>query len=147
MSTFKVREMKNYLLIILVAAFSTSQAQNIVGTWQQVEQKTCLQSQFEQTDTEEELLQGFGSTQSAVAKLIKFGSKGTGEEGIFSKGSKKGSAMNSFKYQINGQELLLLDKKSGIMTQRFIIDELSASTLKIHNASKDCESRSFSRIK
>lgn len=139
--------MKNYVLVILMLAFGGAQAQSIVGTWQQVEEKTCLQSQFEETDTEKELLQGFGSTQNAVAKLIKFGIKGTGEEGIFSKGSKKGNAMNGFKYQVNGQELLLLDKKSGIMTQRFIIDELSVSTLKIHNASKDCEIRSFSRIK
>jgi hypothetical protein len=139
--------MKNYVLVILMLAFGGAQAQSIVGTWQQVDEKTCMKSQFEESDTEKELLPGFGSTQNAVAKLIKFGVKGTGEEGIFSKGSKKGSAMNGFKYQINGQELLLLDKKSGIMTQRFIIDELSVSTLKIHNASKDCEIRSFSRIK
>ena len=139
--------MKKYLMVILITAFGSAQAQSIVGTWQQVEEKTCLTSQFEQSDTEKELLQGFGSTQNAVAKLIKFGIKGTGEEGIFSKGKKKGSAMNGFMYQVNGQELLLLDKKSGIMTQRFIIDELSVSTLKVHNASKDCEVRSFSRIK
>ncbi len=139
--------MKNYLLVFLVIVFGGAQAQSLVGTWQQVEEKTCMQSPFEESDTEKELLTGFGSTQNAVAKLIKFGSKGTGEEGIFSKGSKKGSAMNSFKYQVNGLELLLLDKKSGIMTQRFIIDELNVSTLKIHNASKDCEIRSFSRIK
>ena len=134
-------------MVFLVIVFGGAQAQSLVGTWQQVEEKTCMQSPFEESDTEKELLTGFGSTQNAVAKLIKFGSKGTGEEGIFSKGSKKGSAMNSFKYQVNGLELLLLDKKSGIMTQRFIIDELNVSTLKIHNASKDCEIRSFSRIK
>lgn len=139
--------MKNYLLVILALGFGGAQAQSIVGTWQQVEEKTCMQSPFGESDTEKELLPGFGSTQNAVAKLIKFGNKGTGEEGIFSTGTKKGSAMNSFKYQVNGQELLLLDKKSGIMTQRFIIDELSVSTLKIHNASKDCEIRNFSRIK
>ena len=139
--------MKNYLVVFLVIVFGGAQAQSLVGTWQQVEEKTCMQSPFEESETEKELLPGFGSTQNAVAKLIKFGSKATGEEGIFSKGSKKGSAMNSFKYQVNGQELLLLDKKSGIMTQRFIIDELTVSTLKIHNASKDCEIRSFSRIK
>lgn len=139
--------MKNYLLIILVMAFVGAHAQSIVGTWQQVEEKTCMQSQFEESDTEKELIQGFGSTQNAVAKLIKFSIKGTGEEGIFSKGSKKGSAMNSFKYQMNDRELLLLDKKSGIMTKRFIVDELSVSTLKIHNAAKDCEIRTFSRIK
>ena len=139
--------MKNSLIVVLILMFGGVKAQSIVGTWQQVEEKTCLQSQFEQTETEKELLQGFGSSQNAVAKLIKFGSKGSGEEGIFSSGKKKGSGMTNFNYQMNGKELLLLDKKSGIMTQRFIIDELSTSTLKIHNATKDCEARSFSKVK
>jgi hypothetical protein len=33
------------------------------------------------------------------------------------------------------------------MTQHFVIDELSESVLKIHDVEKDCESRTFSRVK
>ena len=81
------------------------------------------------------------------AKLISFDKKGRGEEGVFAEGSKKGTSKSPFNYRINENELLLLDKKSGIMTRQFIIDELSESTLRIHDGKKDCETWTFSRIK
>ena len=55
--------------------------------------------------------------------------------------------MNSFRWKIDGQELHFIDKKSGIITQRFILDELGTSTLRIHNASRDCEVKVFSKVK
>ena len=140
--------MKYFLVIILIVAFSEMQAQSLVGTWQQLENKTCFESQLPESETEKELLPDMkGSSQTSVAKLIRFDAKSRGEEGIFSKGKKKGSSMNAFQYKVSGNELLLLDKKSGIMTQHFVIDELSESILKIHDFEKDCESRTFSKIK
>ena len=140
--------MKYYLALILVTAFAEMSAQSLVGTWQQMENKTCFESQLPESQTEKELLPDMSSSsQTAVAKLIRFDAKNRGEEGIFSKGKKKGSSMNAFQYKVTGNELLLLDKKSGIMTQHFVIDELSESMLKIHDALKDCESRTFSRVK
>jgi hypothetical protein len=136
------------LLFVLMAVISLQlQAQSVVGTWQLVEEQTCLQVQFEKSETEKELEQSMGSSKNAVAKLIRFEKKGTGEEGIFSQGNKKGKGMNSFRYNVRGNELRFLDKKSGIITQRFVIDELTESTLKIHNAMKDCEVRILSRVK
>ncbi len=137
-----------YLLSFMIIAFAVSAgAQTIVGTWQQTEDKTCFQSQFEKSETEKELEGAMGGTASSVAKLIKFDAKGGGEEGIFSVGKKKGSGMTAFKWKINEQELQFVDKKSGMITQRFIIDELSPSTLRIHNAMKDCEIKVFSKVK
>jgi hypothetical protein len=136
------------LLFVLMAVISLQlQAQSVVGTWQLVEEQTCLQVQFEKSETEKELEQSMGSSKNAVAKLIRFEKKGTGEEGIFSQGTKKGTGMNSFRYNVRENELRFLDKKSGIITQRFVIDELTESTLKIHNAMKDCEVRILSRVK
>ena len=128
-----------YLMSLMIILFVvTANAQTIVGTWQQTEEKTCFQSQFEKSDTEKELEGGLGGTRNSVAKLIKFDAKGGGEEGIFSVGKKKGSGLTAFKWKIDGQELQFIDKKSGMITQRFILDELNASTLRIHNAMKDC---------
>jgi len=62
-------------------------------------------------------------------------------------GSKKGADMANFKYTIKGQELLLLDGKSGIMTQQLVIDQLTESTLKVHNGKNECEVKIFTRIK
>jgi hypothetical protein len=136
------------LLFVLMAVISLQlQAQSVVGTWQLVEEQTCLQVLFEKSETEKELEQSMGSSKNAVAKLIRFDKKETGEEGIFSQGNKKGTGMNSFRYNVKGNELRFLDKKSGIITQRFVIDELTESSLKIHNAMKDCEVKIFSRAK
>lgn len=104
-------------------------------------------SPFEKSETEKELEDGKVSSRNTVAKLIKFDAKGGGEEGIFSMGKKKGSGLNSFRWKIEGQELHFIDKKSGIITQRFILDELGTSTLRIHNAMRDCEVKVFSKAK
>jgi len=140
--------MKYYLILFLITAFAEMKAQSLVGTWQQMENKTCFEAQLPESETEKELLPDMSrSSRTAVAKLIRFDAKSRGEEGIFSKGKKKGSSMDAFQYKVNGNELLLLDKKSGIMTQHFVIDELSESILKIHDFEKDCESRTFSRVR
>src|SRR6267143_1707557 len=140
--------MKYFLSVMVMAAFTIGHAQSLVGNWQQMENKTCFERQLPESETEKELLPDMSSSsQTSVAKLIRFDAKSRGEEGIFSKGKKKGGSMTAFQYKVNGNELLLLDKKSGIMTQHFVIDELSESMLTIHDALKDCESRTFSRVK
>jgi len=135
-------------LMIILLAWATN-AQSIVGTWQLTEEKTCFQSQsqFEKSDTEKELETGMGSSKNSVTRLLKLDEKGGAEEGIFTVGKKKGSSMTYFKWKIAGQELHFIDKKSGIITQRFILDELGASTLRIHNAMRDCEVKVFSKVK
>ncbi len=140
--------MKRMMGIVLIFTATVGYGQGLIGTWQLTEEKTCFTASFEKSDTEKELEQSMSKgSQTAVAKIIKFEKKGTGEEGIFSKGRKKGTSLTSFKYSVKDKELQLLDSKSGIITQRFIIDEVSETTLKIHDALKDCEVKVFSRIK
>jgi len=121
-------------------------SQTLIGTWQLIDEKTCFQSEMKESSTELELKEGMGASRQAVAKIITFNKKGTYEEGIFSEGKKKGGNVHKYNYRLSGQELQLLDKKSGMATQRFIIDELSGSTLRFHNALKDCEVRTFTRV-
>lgn len=132
-----------FVLIISHLAFS----QSLTGTWQLTDEKTCFQSEMKESDTELELKDGMGASRNSVARMLKFTNKGTGEEGIFSQGKKKGEKLNSFEYRVVGQELQFIDKKSGMATQRFILEELSSSTLRFHNALKDCEVKSFTRVK
>jgi len=123
-------------------------AQSIQGTWQLTNSKTCFQADMKESETEKELTPMMGGTSaSTVAKLIVFKKDGSGQEGIFSKGRKKGEEMESFKYTFSGQELNFTDKKSGMITRRFIVDELTATSLKIHDAMKDCETKEFARTK
>jgi len=138
--------MKISLLFFILSMSNLCLAQSIIGSWQQVDEKTCFQSEMKESDTELELKGAFGSSRQAVAKIITFGKKGNYEEGIFSQGKKKGSYVNKYEYRITDQELQLIDSKSGMVTMRYVIDELSLSTLRFHNALKDCESKSFVRI-
>jgi hypothetical protein len=107
-----------------------------------------MTTEMKESDTEKELEGAMGSTSaSSVAKLIIFKKDGYGQEGIFSVGKKKGADMDEFKYKFSGQELNFTDKKSGLLTRRFIVDELTETSLKIHDAKKECEIREFSRVK
>ncbi len=141
--------MKYLISLTIILLVSNANAQSIVGTWQLTDEKTCFQSQtqFEKSDTEKELEGGMGSLKNSVTRLLKLDEKGGAEEGIFTAGKKKGSSMTNFKWKIDGQELHFIDKKSGIITQRFILDELSDYTLRIHNSLKDCEVKVFSKVK
>ncbi|MBA4144271.1 MAG: hypothetical protein C0523_00800 [Cytophaga sp.] len=147
--------MKYLIILGFVLSAMLVQAQTITGTWQLTEEKTCFQSSLGETmnglnttETEKELTPMMGeSSASSVAKLIRFDNKGKGEEGIFNRGKRKGTAMEAFRYQIKDNELQFLDKKSGIITERYIIDELTYSTLRFHDAKKECEIKVFSKIK
>ncbi len=138
--------MKTLLLLMLMATAGVCSGQAIVGKWQLTEDKSCIESQIGQSETEKELSSAMGSSRNAVARLIIFRKDGTGEEGVFSAGRKKGSDMMPFKWKIDGTQLNLMDKKSGIITQRFLLDELGSSTLRIHNAMRECEVKVFTRI-
>ncbi|MEQ8424255.1 MAG: hypothetical protein RIA63_06060 [Cyclobacteriaceae bacterium] len=137
-----------YLIVVLFMTSSTLVwSQSIVGTWQLTDEKPCIGQQMELSDTEKELLPAFGSSSHAVAKIIRFDPKGKGEEGIFQTGKRKGSDLEPFRYQLSGDELQFLDKKSGMIKERFIIDELSSIKLQFHRVDRDCEMRTFSRVK
>lgn len=139
--------MRTLLLLVFISTAILAKGQSIVGTWQLTDEKPCLSQQIEESDTEKDLLRSFGSSSSAVAKIIRFDPKGKGQEGIFNSGKRKGGDLEAFRYQLSGNELQFLDKKSGIIKERFIIDELSSITLKFHRVERDCEARTFTRVK
>ena len=140
--------MKKLVLILLIGCAGTAFSQSIVGRWQLSEQKTCFQAEFKESETEKELTPSMGATSStSVGKIMKFDDDGSGEEGIYSAGKKKGTSKSSFHYAVNDNELSILDKKSGLVTKLWVIDELTDTALKVHDAAKDCETKTFIRIK
>ncbi|GHN03077.1 hypothetical protein WSM22_45660 [Cytophagales bacterium WSM2-2] len=140
--------MKTILGCVFVLISACASGQSIQGTWQLIDSKTCFQADMKESETEKELTSKMGSNStSTVAKLIEFKKDGSGREGVFAAGKKRGDGMNSFQYKLNGQELNFTDKKSGMILQRFVIDELTETSLKIHDAVKDCETKAFIRVK
>jgi hypothetical protein len=140
--------MKNLIALGLALISWPVLSQSLEGTWQLTDSKTCFDAEMKKSDTEKELepMMG-GNSNSSVAKLIIFKKNGAGQEGIFSTGKKKGSNMNNFQYKVSGQELHFVDKKSGMITQRFAIEELTETSLKIHDVVKECETKTFVRVK
>ncbi|HZY81631.1 MAG TPA: hypothetical protein VFE50_19040 [Cyclobacteriaceae bacterium] len=139
--------MKTLVITSLVVLAVNAQAQSIVGKWQLSDHKTCFQAEMKESDTEKELTSAMSSTSmTSVARVMTLDEKGGGEEGIFSTGKKKATSKTAFRYQATDSEFFILDKKSGLVTQRWVIDELTATSLKIHDSAKECETKSFIKV-
>lgn len=145
--------MKTLVSITLIAIAIGANAQSIVGKWQLSEQKTCFEatmaeSEMKESDTEKELTASMSSSSATtVARVMQLDDDGKGEEGIFSAGKKKASSKTAFRYQVSDNEFFILDKKSGLVTQRWIIDELTETSLKMHDAVKECEIKIYLKAK
>ena len=147
--------MKTLILITLVtvsiatsAPVGTAHAQSIVGKWQLSEQKTCFQAEMKESETEKELAGSMGgSSATGAARVMTLDAKGNGEDGVMSVGKKKASSKETFKYQVTGSEFQVLDKKSGLVVERWVIDELTDTSLKMHDAAKDCETKAYMKVK
>lgn len=143
--------MKTLISITLVAMAIGANAQSIVGKWQLSEQKTCFEAgmaDMKESDTEKELSSSMGSTsRTSVARIMTLEDDGKGEEGIFSAGKKKATSKTPFRYQVTDDGFYILDKKSGVIMQRWIIDELTDTSLKMHDAAKECETKAYIKAK
>ncbi len=139
--------MKTLIFTAFTALVSTiTYSQSLVGTWQLTDEKTCFQNEMDESETERELKGSMSGSRNSVARILIFTNKGTGEEGIAVKGKKKLSNATSFLYRLTANQLLFVDKKSQIATQQLIVDELTETTLRLHNARKECETRTFIRV-
>jgi hypothetical protein len=140
--------MKTLFLTTLVVFAIGAEAQSIVGKWQLSEQKTCFEANMKESETEKELTASMGaSSATGVSRVMTLEEKGTGEEGVMSAGKKKATSKESFRYQVSGSEFQRLDKKSGLVTSRWVIDELTETSLKMHDAARDCETKTYLKIK
>jgi hypothetical protein len=151
--------MKTLVAIVFVGIGSAAFGQSIVGKWQLSEQKTCFQAEMKAKDsekeddkvsaTEKELSSQMGSSSAtSVAQMMILDAKGGGEDGmVMTAGKKKATTKNSFKYRVSGQEFQTLDKKSGIITSRWVIDQLTETSLTMHDAVRECEIKTYLKVK
>lgn len=138
--------MRGLVVAILILAVASAFAQSLSGTWQVVKESNCLGDEFsDPSETEEELVESM-STLASSPKMLLFNDDNSGEENVRSKGKRKASSKEKFLYRYNDGFIYFLDKKSRLITDTFIVEELTATSLIIFHKERTCERLELTRI-
>lgn len=140
--------MKSILVVIILMFFvSLTKAQSLIGTWQLVNQTTCLSDEIDAEDAEtDELINDMKSRSSGTNSVIRFKDNMSGEENIRMFDSRKSSKLNSFLYKFDGSTLYLLDKKSKLLLGSYTIESFTSDSLIFSNSARACETRVFVKV-
>ena len=137
-----------FIILLNLFAFSLASGQSIIGTWQLVNQTTCMDSELgEQDEDVEDLVADMKSRDSGTNSIIRFKDNANGEENLRMVGSRKSNKLNSFMYKFDGNSIYLLDKKSKLLLGSYIVESISTDSLIFSNAARACEMRVFVRVK
>jgi len=141
-------DMKGLLMSLFFLSVSCLSAQSLQGTWQVVKQSNCMGNELgDPSETEEELLESMSSLSGNAPKTITFNTDGSGEENWRSRGKKKSSSKEKFLYRYTDEALYLLDKKSRLITDTFLVEELTTTSLKMFNKDRACERLELVRVR
>jgi hypothetical protein len=123
-------------------------AQPIQGTWQLVKTANCMDDKLQaDSDAEQELLDEMKGLSGPSSRVVRFKEKGVGEESTRILNKKKTVNGKNFLYKMNGETLLILDKRSQTISDSYSIDKLTPDSLILSNATRACEIRFFVKIK
>lgn len=139
--------MKGLLTVMMVFLMTCTFAQKISGTWQVVKESNCLGEEFsDPSETEEELLESMSSLATGTPKTIQFNLDGSGQENWRTQGRKKPNSKEKFLYRFTNETVYFLDKRSRLISNTFIIEELTSTTLVMFNKDRSCERLELTRI-
>lgn len=140
--------MKWLMVFLLMLGAYVPFAQSLTGTWQVVKESNCLGEEFgEPSETEAELLESMSSLGTKTPKTIQFNADGTGEENWRTRKKKKPASREKFLYRHSDEMIYLLDKKSRLITDAFIVEELTSASLIMFNKDRNCERLELVRVK
>jgi hypothetical protein len=134
---------------LLVLTSVSTNAQSILGKWQLMKKSDCISSQLDdpnQSEDMDELMSDMNSLKSRTPDVIEFKTKMRGEQSTSLLGKRKDYNEKDFLYRFDGKTLHVLDKKSKTITASFTVEEFTASSLILSDASRPCEVRVFTRI-
>ncbi|HEX5168315.1 MAG TPA: hypothetical protein VFW11_04030 [Cyclobacteriaceae bacterium] len=136
-----------FFIVLLVLVFPVSYAQSLIGTWQLVKQTTCLNDELGAEDEEtEELIVDMHSNSTGTNSVIRFKDHTSGEENVRIMDSRKSTKLNSFLYKFDGNNIYFLDKKSKLLLGSYSVENFTADSLIVSNASRPCETKIFVKI-
>lgn len=136
-----------FFIVLLVLVFRVSYAQSLIGTWQLVKQTTCLNDELGAEDEEtEELIVDMHSNSTGTNSVIRFKDHTSGEENVRIMDSRKSTKLNSFLYKFDGNNIYFLDKKSKLLLGSYSVENFTADSLIVSNASRPCETKIFVKV-
>ena len=140
--------MRGLLMGLFFLSISSAYGQPLPGTWQVVKENNCMGNEMGTlSETEEELLESMSTRSGNTPKTFLFNADGSGEENWRSRGKKNSASKEKFLYRYTDEVLYLLDKKSRLITYTFLVEELTATSLKMFNKDRDCERLELVRVK
>jgi len=122
------------ILFTFVSVFAFGQS--ILGKWQFVQQSNCEGEVIRSKDIYKKLL-----------PVVTFKDKRNGEENVRMLTNRKPSGSKVFLYKIDETTLYILDKKTQMIIDRFVMDFIQPDSLTLSNLSEPCNSKIFVRIK
>lgn len=143
----KLLEFCYLLSFILFSSGATAQTGALSGTWQLVNQSSCLDDGASaEKDSSQALREDMRSRSSATGQIITFKDNGSGEESTRILNSKKTANSKKFFYKFNGEMMLILDKKTQTISDSYMVDKFTADSLILSNAARPCETKIFIKI-
>jgi hypothetical protein len=139
--------MRIFLVISLWLFVVAAPAQRLTGTWQVVKESNCLGIEMvEPEETEQELLESMSTLSGSTPKTFRFNDDGTGEENWRTRGKRKASSKEKFMYRFTEGAVYFLDKKTRLITDTFLVETFTASSLIMFNKDRTCERVELARV-
>lgn len=140
--------MRLWGLAMLMAAALNGLGQSITGTWQVIKESTCLGNELDTpTEAEEELAARMETLSGQTPKVLQFNPNNSGEQNWKMVGKKKATAKEKFLYKVADDVLYLLDKKSRLITDTYLVQVITEESLVLVNKSRPCERMELVRVK
>jgi hypothetical protein len=140
--------MRTFIFIALAGFMSlTSRAQSLIGKWQLTKQTTCIETDIEEDEATDELIDEMKSHDSASPQVINFKDRKSGEESTRILSRRKEANSKNFLYKFDGTNLYILDKKTQTISESYIVEKLDGDSLIISNAARACDTKVFVKIK
>ena len=133
-------------MLVCVSSGLFAQTGNIVGNWRLVNQSSCVDETASEIEKSRSEIRRDTTEAPLAGQVVTFKDNATGEEPMRILNSAKAANSRKFYYKFNGDMLLILDKKSQIISDSYMVDKFTADSLIISNTSRPCETMIFVKI-
>jgi hypothetical protein len=139
--------MKTLILCLILCSTALQHPQPLIGKWQLMKQTSCIESEMENDETEDELEDQMYSRSGRTPQVIQFKDNNNAEESTKIVNRRKSYNSKALLYRFDGETLHFLDKRSRTIVESFSVEKISGDSLIISNSARACDTKIFIKIK